>query len=141
MADGYTVTATVLYTLDKDDQRVAHFRGDTVTGLSKADVDRFKAAGAIASPGDAEAKDAKAHPAVADYAADSSGEASQPRRHEPDPRASEIVAASNSGISAIKRPPNAATVDVWRDYAVESGQKSQDEAKKMSRDELRDELR
>jgi hypothetical protein len=140
MADSYVVTATVLYTRDKEGNQSRYFRGETVSGLSKDDVERFKAANAIASPGDAEAKDAKAHPAEADHAATSVGPRTEPERHEPDPSASEIMAARNSGISAVKRPPNTATDKVWREYAVESGQMTEEQAKKLSRDELRDEL-
>jgi hypothetical protein len=135
----YVVTADVLYTMGKNDQRVPHLRGESVTGLSPEDVERFKACGAIASPTNPDAKAAKAHPAEADFAATSAGPATQPVRHE-DPPASEIVAAKNSGGAQPVPPPKTATKEAWAAYAVDSGQLTADEAKGKSRDELRDEL-
>lgn len=136
---GYVVTATVLYTLDKDGQRVAHLRGEPISGLSAADVERFKGCGAIASPGNPDAREAKLHPAVADHAATSTGPVTAPVRHE-DPPASEIVAAHNSGGARAVKPPKTATKEAWESYAVESGQLSPDEARGKTRDKLRDEL-
>lgn len=138
----HVVTATVLYTLDKDGQRVPHLRGENVSGLSAEDVTRFKACGAIASPSNAAATEAKGHPAEPDYAATSIGEVTAPVRHDPDPSASEIVAAGNSGtVPTALKPPKAGTKEAWATYAVDSGQLSADEAKDKTRDELRDELK
>lgn len=138
----HVVTATVLYTLDKDGNRVPHLRGENVSGLSSEDVARFKACGAIASPSNAAATEAKGHPAEPDYAATSLGDVTTAERHDPDPSASEIVAASNSGtVPAALKPPKAGTKESWVTYAVASGQLTEDEAKEKTRDELRDELK
>lgn len=122
----YVVTATRLYTLDKDSNRVRHFRGDKISGLSAADVERFKLAGAIAAVSSDEAKAATEAPETTHPA-----EVSAPPDPDdlPDPLASDIVAAQNSGGSGAKRPAQVASKEVWQRYAVESGQLTEAEAK------------
>lgn len=136
---GHVVLSTVLYTLDEEGERVVHLRGDTLTGLSKTDVARFIAAGAIAEAGDDAAKAAKAAP-VEQHPADLDPAAGEPERHETVPRASEIVDLSNSTPVPVK-PAKAATKEAWASYAVSSGQLTDEEAKAKTREQLRDELR
>lgn len=143
MSASYVVVATRLDTIE-DGRRVKHYRGEILTGLSDADVDRLTSAGAIATPSTDEAKAAKDDPAGPNPAETSDPAAvTEPAKHGlTEPQASDIVAAGNGGAApAVKRPPKAATVDTWRTYAVESGQMTEDQAKAHTRDELRDTLR
>lgn len=165
MSGSYVVVSTRLDTVDEKGRRTKHYRGDTITGLSEADVDRFKSAGAIAAPSNDEAKAAKADPAepnpaetsapaddtsvpqASDIVASVNAGAAPAQDPEPVtpeatvPQASDIVAQGNSGVGQLKRPVKAATVDAWRTYAVESGQMTEDEAKAHTRDQLRDALK
>lgn len=164
MSGSYVVVATRLDTVDEKGRRTKHYRGDTITGLSEADVDRYKSAGAIAAPSNDEAKAAKADPAepnpaetsdpepasiplASDIVAANNGGA-EPAQNEPpaapeptEPQVSDIVAQANSGAGQLKRPVKAATAEAWRTYAVESGQMTEDEAKAHTRDQLRDTLK
>jgi hypothetical protein len=97
MATSYVVTATRLHLFDKDGNRVKRYRGDTVTGLSDADVKRLKAAGAIATHSGDEANAAKADPATPNAAETSDGEPTAPESHDPEGgSASELAAVANS---------------------------------------------
>lgn len=142
MATTYVVTADRLDTLDKDGvRRIKHYRGESISGLSAADVDRFKRAGAIASPSNEEAKAAKEAPVAPNPAAVS--DVADVTTPDPTgitvPQASDIVPAVQSQ-PAVVQPPRAGSTEAWRTYAVASGQLSEDEAKKRSRDDLRDSL-
>lgn len=140
MATSYTVTATRLDRLDKDGKRRKYFRGDSISGLSAEDVERYKGAGAIGSSGSDEAKAAKADPVEANPAATSDGDVTTP---DPTgitvPQASDVVAVVQSTPPAEK-PPRAGSTAAWRTYAVDSGQLTEEEAKARSRDDLRDSL-
>lgn len=125
MATEYVVTSTRLYTMVKD-KRVKFHRGDKISGLSAADVERYKAAGAIAAVSSDEAKAATKAPEAVHPS-----EVSEPPdpETEPAPLASAIVAAKNSGGTGAKRPAQVASKEVWQTYAVESGQLTAAEAK------------
>jgi hypothetical protein len=134
MSGKFTVTADRLSTADKDGNRTRYYRGDTITGLPEADVERFLRAGAIAKPSEPVAKDAEEHPAEVPH-----GESSWPEESDALPPASAIVAERNSTAPVtVERPPNAATKERWVEYAVASGQLSEDEAESLTRDKLRD---
>ncbi|AYB69352.1 hypothetical protein SEA_GANCHO_9 [Mycobacterium phage Gancho] len=146
MSAGYVVVATRLDTVDDNGRRTKHYRGEKVTGLSAADVKRFKAAGAIADASTDEAAAAKADPAEANPAETSAAEAvTEPAKTGlPEEPASAVVPAVQSEANtaeAPKRPANTATAAVWREYAVASGQFTADEAADLTRDELRDRLK
>lgn len=134
----YVVTATRLYTSDKDGNRTRHLRGDTVSGLSDADVKRFKLAGAIASPSNEDAKAAKDDPELVAFAETSDGDVTTPDHTGlPDPTASELLAEANSASAAApERPAKTAREDTWRTYAVSTGAVSAAEAEDMSRADL-----
>lgn len=141
MATTYVVTATRLDRIDKDGKRKKYYRGDPITGLSAEDVERYKRGGAIASASNEDAKAAKADETAGPNPSETStGDPSTP---EPTgitvPQASDIVAAVQSTPAAVK-PPRAGSTDAWRTYAVASGQLTEDEASKKSRDDLRDAL-
>lgn len=134
MSANYTVTADRLATVDKEGRRTRYYRGDSISGLSEADVERFKKAGAIAAPSAPAAKEAADNPAVVPH-----GESSWPEDPPEHPSASAIVADRNSALtSVVGRPPNAATKERWVEYAVGSGQLTFDEAESLTRDKLRD---
>lgn len=141
MATTYTVTATRLDRIDKDGKRKKYYRGDSISGLSAEDVERYKGAGAIASGSSDDAKAAKDDPAAANPAETSAADAVTT----PDPtglaqpQASDVVPQKNSA-QPVAKPPRAGSTDAWRDYAVQSGQLTQEEADKRSRDDLRDSL-
>lgn len=134
MSGKFTVTADRLSTADKDGNRTRYYRGDSISGLPDADVDRFLRAGAIAKPSEPVAKEAEDNPADVPH-----GESSWPEESDEIPAASAIVAERNSSPPpAAVRPPNAATKERWVEYAVESGQLTADEAESLTRDKLRD---
>lgn len=134
MSSKYIVTADRLATADKEGNRTRYYRGDEISGLSESDVDRFTKAGAIAAPSKPEAKEAEEHPAEVPH-----GESSWPEDPPEHPSASAIVADRNSAPAVtVARPPNAATKERWVEYAVASGQLSEDEAESLTRDKLRD---
>lgn len=123
MATSYVVTATRLYTLDKDTgDRIKHYRGDTVTGLSDADVKRFKAAGAIATHSGEDANAAKADPAAPNPAETSLGDPTVSESHNPEGgSASTLVAEANSAPAVPPRPAKAADLPTWQAYAEAKG--------------------
>ena len=143
MSGSYVVIATRLDTVGEDGRRVKHYRGETLSGLSDADVARFKAAGAIAAPSNEAAAAAKEDPAGPNPAESSDAAAvTEPAKTGlADPQASDIVAAGNANAPAARRPAKAATAEAWRTYAVESGQLSREEADLATRDQLRDTLK
>lgn len=141
MATTYTVTATRLDRVDKDGKRKKFYRGDPITGLSAEDVERYKVAGAIASGSSDDAKAAKDDPATANPAetSDPAAVTAPVPTGLAQPQASDIVSVQNSPQPIVK-PPRAGSTEAWREYAVASGQLTQEEADKKSRDDLRDTL-
>lgn len=141
MATTYVVTADRLDTIAKDGNRVKHYRGEPITGLSAEDVARFKAAGAIAPSSNEAAKAAKEDPGAPNPAevADVEAVSAPLPTGITVPQASEIVPEVQS-TPVVAKPPRAGSTDAWREYAVASKQLTEDEAKKKSRDQLRDEL-
>lgn len=144
MATSYTVTADRLHVVDPDTgKRRTYYRGDSVSGLPKAAADRYKGLGAIASAGGDAAAEAKDNPTAPNPSEASTGEPTAPAPTGITvPQASEIVADTNGGAApAVVRPPNAGTTEAWRDYAVQSGQLTREEADAKGRDALRDSLK
>lgn len=140
MATTYTVTATRLYVRQDDGTDKRYDYGQSVSGLSAEDVERFKNAGAIATPASDEAKAAKEAPVEPAPGEASDGAPSAPLpTGQTDPKASEVVPAAASA-PVVTKPPRAGSTDAWREYAVASKQLTEAEAKKKSRDQLRDEL-
>lgn len=121
MATSYVVTATRLYTYDKDGNRKRYLRGDTVTGLSEDDVKRHKAAGNIATHSGKDAEAAKADPATLNPAETSTGDPTVSETHNPEGgSASELMAIANSN-TAPPRPAKAADLPTWQAYAEGQG--------------------
>lgn len=134
MATTYTVTATRMFVRQDDGTDKEYRRGDSVSGLSSDDVERFKKAGAIASGEEAQRAKATPEPNPDDV------EVSEPLPTGiTRPQASEIV-PDVASAPPMARPAKAANKEAWVDYAVRSGQMTQDDAEAKSRDKLRDEL-
>lgn len=143
MATTYVVTATRLDRVDeKTGERKRYYRGDPVTGLSEVDVDRYKRAGAIASSSNDEAKAAKDAPASPNPAETSNPEAASAPIPTgiSTPQASDVVAEKNSP-PPLERPANAASQEAWAEYAVMTGQLTNEEAAKLKRNEIRDRVK
>lgn len=127
MATSYVVTATRLYTLDDDGFRVRHSRGETVTGLSDADVKRHKAAGNIAPHSSKDADAARDDAAGPNAAETSTGDPTVSESHNPEGgSASELMAVANSDQSAVPRPAKAADLATWQSYARGKGVELED---------------
>lgn len=136
----YVVVANRLYTSDKDgNNRVRHLRGDTVSGLSEADVKRFKLAGAIASKSSDDGQAAVDDPDTLAPGELSDGDPTQPEHTGlPDPTASELLAEANSAptVPQLQRPAKTAREETWRTYAIDSGAVSEADADGMDRKAL-----
>ena len=128
---GFVVTATRLYHRVDENTVKRYFRGDKITDpLSTEDRERFLDIGAIAAAGDEEAELAMDNPEVP------GPDPSETPTLPPD-QVTPLIAAANSGLPVgPQRPPKAATVDRWRDWAAKSGKTSEDEAAKLSKADL-----
>lgn len=107
-----------------------YYRGDTVTDLSAADVERHLATGAIAPKSSAEAKAAKDEPPPEPADLEYVAPADQPG---PVVAEASVVRAPDAEVA---KPRNAATKAAWVDYAVSKGW-DREAAEGLTRDKLR----
>lgn len=157
-AGKYVLLANVLKQRDEDGAPVRYVRGDTVT-LTARQATTLLASNAVAKPGSDQADAAEGTPGVALVTAPPLPEP------DPGQVAGLAAAASNSGLhpsssgGALSEeqlaelvgsepvgappvpagdgvPPKAATVDVWRKWAVDSGKLTADEADGKNKGEL-----
>lgn len=131
-ATTYVVTSDRLWRVGEGGAYVTYFRGDTVTGLSEEDVERYKRAGAIASHSSDDARAAKEAPAVRHPAELSDSEPAAA------PQASDIVAEVNATAQPRELPAKSASKEAWTEYAVSTGQLTEDECDALGRDGIRD---
>lgn len=142
MADYVVLTDRLAGPVDEETKRAKRYRrGDVVSDFTDEAVEKLLEIGAIAKKGSDEGKAAVESPASTHPAETGVATGHGVPRPHVDPATSDLVADANSRRpQAVARPAKTAGKDAWVDYAVRSGQKTQEAAEDSTRDELRDQL-
>lgn len=129
MSASFVLTASVLYRTE-DGKRKRYKRGDTIS-VADDQVDRLKAAGAIAAKSSDDGK----------LAVETPGDEPTPSPEVPDPgpdQVTPIVAETNTATLTAKRPVNAAHIDVWKAYVrIVRADLTDEQIDRMTKDELK----
>ena len=146
----YVLTSSVFKLRDEETGVPRRYkRGDTVT-LTAEQAERLLASGAVAKPSAEEAKYAEEHPGddlvagpgdpVADATQVSTYAAAAANSGLGDPEATGGVLSDEQLHPAFATddgvPPKSATVDVWREWAVDAGKVTEAQAAEMTKPEL-----
>lgn len=141
MAEYVVLTDRLTGPVNEKGRATKYLRGDVVSDFSEDVVEKLTGIGAIAKKSSAEAKTAVEQPGTLHPAEVGGADDAAPTPHVA-PAASDLVAAANSRQpQPVSRPAKTANKSTWVDYAVRSGQMTQEQAEAVAtRDELRDQL-